>query len=100
VLTNYLGGPRSGVDPEVHHLRLTDGDRLLLCTDGLTDLVEDGEIAQTLRLSLEPGDACRVLVELALARGGRDNVTAVLGRYSIPSGLEDPSRHAAGVDPI
>jgi serine/threonine protein phosphatase PrpC len=66
VPTSCLGGPRSGVDAEVHHLLLTDGDRRLLCTDGSTDLVDDGEIARTLSLHSEPGDACRVLAELAL----------------------------------
>lgn len=94
VLTNYLGGPGGGGTAEIHHLRLADGDRLLLCTDGLTDLVGDEEIGGTLALHPEPNAACNALVDLALERGGRDNVTAVLGCYSIPSTHEDPSRQA------
>jgi serine/threonine protein phosphatase PrpC len=85
VLTNYLGGPGGGGAAEVYQLGLADGDRLLLCTDGLTDLVSDDEIGRILVLHREPGSACRALVDLALERGGRDNVTAVLGCYTIPT---------------
>jgi PPM family protein phosphatase len=94
VLTNYLGGPGDGGTAEIHRLTLADGDRLLLCTDGLTDLVDDEEIARVLDLLPEPDEACRALVESALAHGGRDNVTAVLGCYSIPA--ESQGRGAAG----
>jgi protein phosphatase len=68
------------VDVDHHHLE--NGDRLLLCTDGLTDLVEDGEIAALLERVPAPNDASRALVDLALERGGKDNVTAVVGRFS------------------
>ncbi|MBV8266105.1 MAG: serine/threonine-protein phosphatase [Planctomycetaceae bacterium] len=84
ILTNYLGGRGGGGDADVHHLHLADGDRLLLCTDGLTDMVDDEEIARTLDRHPDAEGACRVLVERALERGGRDNVTAVLGRYHFP----------------
>ena len=40
VLTNCLGGPEVGVNPDITHIRLSDGDGLLLCTDGLTDVVK------------------------------------------------------------
>ena len=66
---------------EFSHHRLADGDRLLLCTDGLTDLVPDAEIAAVLGAHPEPDDACQALIDLALERGGTDNVTAVVGRY-------------------
>ena len=46
VLTNYLGGPGGGGVAEVYRLDLADGDRLLVCTDGLTDLVGDDEIGR------------------------------------------------------
>ena len=54
-----------------------EGDRLLLCSDGLTDVVGDDEIAAT--LAHGPADGCAErLVELALAAGARDNVTVVV----------------------
>jgi protein phosphatase len=82
VLTNYLGGGSVEVDVEQH--RLAHGDRLLLCTDGLTDLVSEVEIAALLDAHPRPDDACRALVDRALDRGGRDNVTVVLASYTIP----------------
>ena len=81
-LTNCVGGPDAGIDVDVRHYRLQDGDRLLLCTDGLTDLVSDPEIAQALTDVPNPDDACRVLVDLALLRGGKDNVTVVVAKYA------------------
>jgi protein phosphatase len=95
VLTNCLGGPRLDVEVDVDHHRLEDGDRLLLCTDGLTDHVEDPEIAALLERHPAPDDACRALVDLALERGGKDNVTAVVGRFWFPGPEPDPLTGAA-----
>jgi protein phosphatase len=82
-LTNCLGGPEQEVRVEFHHLRLADGDRLLLCTDGLTDMVRDEEIARTLDRHAQPQEAAQALVDLALEHGGRDNVTVVVARYAL-----------------
>jgi protein phosphatase len=54
------------------------GDRLLFCTDGLTDLVEDHELAQQLGASRPLSAIAKHLVELANQRGGHDNITVVL----------------------
>ena len=83
VLTNYLGGPPFGLQPECVTLRLAHGDRLLLCSDGLTEMVDDPAIAAALGHHPEPEAACHALVGLALERGGRDNVTVALARYAI-----------------
>ncbi len=58
-------------------LRLRPGDQVLLCTDGLTDLVEKDEILKALH-EQSPRDAVISLVDLARARGGHDNITVVL----------------------
>jgi PPM family protein phosphatase len=84
VLTNALGGTREHVDVDVDLLRLEDGDRLLLCSDGLTDLVDDDTIAQTLADAVPSADVCAQLVQLALDRGGRDNVTVIVAGYTFP----------------
>ena len=65
-----------------HHPALTRfdawrGDRLLLCSDGLSDVVDDATIADTLRIADRAACAAR-LIDLALAAGGRDNVSAVV----------------------
>jgi protein phosphatase len=85
VLTRVLGGNWGAVEPELHHLWLADGDRLLLCTDGLTDMVDDDAIRTILMHTESSQAACQALVDLALQRGGKDNVTVALARYQFPS---------------
>jgi serine/threonine protein phosphatase PrpC len=84
VLVNALGGSIEDVEVDVDQLKLTTGDRLLLCSDGLTDLVDDDAIQQVLIDCVESAQACRRLVDLALAAGGRDNVTVVVATYNMP----------------
>lgn len=83
VVTNVIGGPRAGVFAEIHKLRLADGDALLLCSDGLTEPVDNAGIVAVLRDHPDPEEACAHLVDLALKRGGPDNVTAIVARYHI-----------------
>lgn len=54
------------------------GDRLLICTDGLTSELSDQELAAALENEADPQAAAEALVALALAAGGRDNVSAVV----------------------
>jgi protein phosphatase len=84
VLTQALGtGSASRVD--LGHRELLDGDRVLLCSDGLTDLVDDDRIAEVLAGHEGSEAACGALVERALENGGRDNVTVLVARYTIPA---------------
>ena len=80
-LTRALGGGGGEIEAEVQHLLLADADQLLLCTDGLTDMVDATSIGAILQSSASSDDACQALVELALQKGGKDNVTVVLARY-------------------
>jgi len=86
VLTHAIGIRETGNDPDLGRIRLADGDRLLLCTDGLTDMVDDAAIARELERGASSQEACRALVDLALERGGKDNVTVVVARYDMPLG--------------
>jgi serine/threonine protein phosphatase PrpC len=81
VLVNALGGSDTDVEVDVNHLKLASGDRLLLCSDGLTDMVDEETIGQVLIESGESAEACRRLIDLALAGGGKDNVTAIVATY-------------------
>lgn len=80
ILTNCLGGP-GGVKVDVDHYMLEDGDRVLLCTDGLNDMIGDDMIGGVLGRNPEPAAACAALVEAALEAGGRDNVTVLVASY-------------------
>ncbi|HLW67211.1 MAG TPA: protein phosphatase 2C domain-containing protein [Gemmataceae bacterium] len=84
VLTRYLGAPKP-VNADVHQMRLHDGDQILLCTDGLTSLVDDPAIAAILRGAQTAAKACEDLVLAALNQGGMDNVTVALARYRFQS---------------
>jgi protein phosphatase len=84
VLTAALGSTGERTDPQVQRLHLNDGDQLLLCTDGLTEMVADDCIAGVLADANSSAVACQGLTDLALAGGGRDNITVVLARYRFP----------------
>lgn len=102
--------PDDGPVLDVERLDVGAGDRLLLCSDGLTDLVTEDVIAELLAVE-DAQSAAAVLVEAALEAGGRDNVTCVvldvvdgprvvgdgvvLGSLADPANVVDP----AGVGP-
>jgi protein phosphatase len=85
VLTGALGSLGESVQPQVHRLRLFSNDQLLLCTDGLTEMVDDKAIAAVLGDANSSQEACNKLIEFALSAGGLDNVTVVLARLGAPS---------------
>jgi serine/threonine protein phosphatase PrpC len=78
ILTNSLGSNRETVPAEIYHVELQPGDRLLLCTDGLSDMVAAPLVAEALKCQSEPQAACNQLIERALDAGGRDNITVIL----------------------
>lgn len=79
-LTQFLGTPGSFA-AEVRHLQLESGDRVLICSDGLTEMAGEAAIANVLGKVEEPQAACQALVDLALEGGGKDNVTVVMAQY-------------------
>ena len=71
-----------GVDPNVavdtYRIDLKPGDRLMICSDGLTNMLSDDTIAQTLRRHADPQQAADTLVDMANQAGGDDNITVIL----------------------
>jgi serine/threonine protein phosphatase PrpC len=71
-----------GVDPDVEvdtqTIELREGDRILLCSDGLSSMVDQDSIAEVLNDRADPQDASELLVQLANDAGGEDNITAVV----------------------
>jgi protein phosphatase len=82
VVTNVLGGHGAGLRVDVQKADLEPGDVMLLCSDGLTDVVADDRIATTLNSLPDPRAACERLVAEANGAGGPDNVTAVVARFA------------------
>lgn len=80
MLTRCLGYESNNFRPDVHFLRLRPGDQVLLCTDGLTDMVPEAKIAQCVDEGPDPQHTCDRLIKLALDAGGRDNVTVLLAK--------------------
>jgi len=85
ILTDAVGAPGGHPLVEVEQFQLMHGDVVMLCTNGLTDMIDHDRIAEVLALRREPGEQCATLVELANRAGGGDNVTVVLAEYHIPS---------------
>jgi protein phosphatase len=89
VITNVVGGAETGVQVEAHALHVGAGDRLLLCSDGLTEMVTDDAIATILESEADPEAACTKLVALANEAGGRDNVTVLIVRFDAADPVRD-----------
>jgi len=82
-----LGATSERADPQVLSFRLSHNDQILLCTDGLTEMVPAESIASILNEETSSSAAaCDSLIEKALSAGGVDNVTVVLARYQFPEG--------------
>jgi len=81
VLTDFVGGGADKLHVETHETPLRSGDVLLLCTDGLTEMVREPDVAALILSARTPERACERLVARANEMGGRDNVTAVVARF-------------------
>ncbi|MBV9851148.1 MAG: Stp1/IreP family PP2C-type Ser/Thr phosphatase [Armatimonadetes bacterium] len=87
VITRAVGiGPT--ITPDVARYPVQPGDHLLLCTDGLTNMVPEDEIAQTLQYAPSPQAAAERLIHLANRNGGKDNITAVVARLEVSNRTE------------
>jgi protein phosphatase len=96
IITRALGVDAS-VEVDVYPVELAPGDRLLLCSDGLTGMVQAETIAGTLRREEDPARAAAALIDAANVAGGEDNITAVVVAVT-----DDPPLRAVpdSVEPI
>jgi len=85
IITRALG-PEPEVEPETLTYPARDGDVYLVCSDGLTSMVPEEEVAATLRRRSSLEQAARELVDAANRAGGRDNITVVLFRLGRDAG--------------
>ena len=96
ILTRALG-VSSEVETDMWELHLRTGDRVLLCSDGLSNEVDTDEMAQVLGAVADPDEAAQRLVDVANANGGADNITVVIVDVQVG---EDVNGSAALVTPI
>ena len=88
-ITNVVGGPELGVNVEARALEVRSGDRLLLCSDGLTEMVTNEAIAATLDAEPAPEVGAKKLLAQANEGGASDNITLLIVRF-------DPADSDAG----
>lgn len=83
VLVNAVGGQSDELHVELHQISLAADDQLLLCSDGLYDMLDDAQIAEHLVAGKDRpvAEVVRALVDAANGAGGRDNVTVVVARF-------------------
>ena len=81
VITNVVGGDEAGLFVEAHALQVQGGDRLLLCSDGLTEMLSNDAITATLAATPDAEAACQKLVADANAAGGADNITVLIVNF-------------------
>jgi PPM family protein phosphatase len=101
ILTRVIG-VEPDVDIDAWTIQVRDGDRLLLCSDGLTNECKDSEIALLLRDHADPEQAVHALVDRALRNGGSDNVTVVVSNVIATNGVfggASPSSRATSTTP-
>ncbi len=87
-LWNVLGGKSDELSVDVYKLTLDADDLLLLCTDGLYDMVPADKLEELLKSSMNAATTCRKLIDLANENGGKDNITVIVSRFLAP-GHED-----------
>lgn len=78
IVTRVLGGVDDEVEPDVLLFPVSSGDRMVVCSDGLSDVLTEARIEAELRLEADPQRAADRLVAAVLAAGGSDNVTVLV----------------------
>jgi PPM family protein phosphatase len=84
ILTETIGmGGSMGPAIDLERFHLADGDRILVCTNGVTDMLDESLIVSVLESGVAPNDQCRRLVDLAMEAGGDDDTTALAAEFRV-----------------
>ncbi|MCP5045912.1 MAG: Stp1/IreP family PP2C-type Ser/Thr phosphatase [bacterium] len=91
---NQAIGASKSINPDYKHCVLKEGDKILLCSDGLWDMISDPELYAVLRQNRPAGDLCNALIKKANNAGGHDNITAIIIQHKdlniTEEGAEEP----------
>ncbi|QDV28050.1 PP2C family protein-serine/threonine phosphatase [Aureliella helgolandensis] len=90
VLYNALGAGANEVQAELHRVELQPHDQIVICSDGMYRYISDAELRGMLLNEQEPQPLCEALIQIANARGGADNITAIVAQ------IEDSRGHVSG----
>jgi protein phosphatase len=82
IVTRYLGTTNLEI-PEIHQSKVEANDRIILCSDGLTNMLTEEEIRSVFskNTSMGPQDLCDLLVDIANTNGGEDNISVIVIQY-------------------
>jgi len=97
VITRAVG-PSESVVPDYVRLEVENGDRFVICSDGLTKELTDYGILHFLREHADPSVAVAAMLEAALGNGGRDNVSAIVVDVAVDQTADEPADGAIPVD--
>ena len=84
ILTETIGmGGSMGPAIDLERFQLADGDRILVCTNGVTDMVDESVVISVLESGAAPNDQCFRIVDLAMEAGGDDDATALVAEFHV-----------------
>jgi protein phosphatase len=81
ILTQAVGSSET-LDVKVTYIRVCQGDRILVCSDGLYNMVPEADLLENASRGSGLSDNCKALIEKANANGGTDNITVILAEFS------------------
>jgi protein phosphatase len=90
LIAQTIGVRPTAPDVDIERVKLSSGDRLLLCTNGLTDVLTDEQIADALAPRRHPKQDCLRLIDLAMAGGTADDVTVMVADYTVRGRVTQP----------
>lgn len=98
-LWNVIGGNDQSLEPQVEKMVLQVGDRLLLCSDGLTGYVNDSDLKTALLSDKSPKDICEQFITTANSMGGKDNITTIVAKIdAVCHSTDDCEIEPSGVE--
>lgn len=84
-------GASKTINPDYKHCELKEGDKILLCSDGLWDMLSDHQIFTVMRQDKPPKRLCEILIKMANDAGGHDNITAIIFQHKERVGAPRPT---------